>query len=188
MMSYYRWSVVESYVHIVLTWQVFVELEHIRVFIPLTQVCSLVEIGHACKFWSISSLCLLYSCQTYSLLWKPPARFTPQTQPPHTHDVLWTSSWPYDKGWGEVKRKKQENDESTHFSSWWQKKCLQNPSSVWKLSAHWSGDRTLLLLSEAASAEKRRLVGKAPQAWRLLNQLSRYFVSAWICDRIVSMK
>ena len=128
-------------------------------------------------------VCLLYSCQTYSLLWKPPACFTPQTQPPHTHDVLWTSSWPYDKGRGEVKRKKQENDETTHFSSWWQKKCLQNPSSVWKLSAHWSGDRTLLLLSE-----KRRLVGKAPQAWRLLNQLSRYFVSAWICDRIVSVR
>ena len=125
-------------------------------------------------------------CQNMSnFLCKPPALFT---QPPHTHDVLWTSSWPYDKGRGEVKRKKQENDETTHFSSWWQKKCLQNPSSVWKLSAHWSGDRTLLLLSEAASAEKRRLVGKAPQAWRLLNQLSRYFVSAWICDRIVWMK
>ena len=63
MMSYYRWSVVESYVHIVLTWQVFVELEHIRVFIPLTQVCSLVEIGHACKFWSISSLLSVFYIQ-----------------------------------------------------------------------------------------------------------------------------
>ena len=114
-------------------------------------------------------------CQNMSnFLCKPPALFT---QPPHTHDVLWTSSWPYDKGRGEVKRKKQENNETTHFSSWWQKKCLQNPSSVWKLSAHWSGDRTLLLLSESASAEKRCLVGKAPQAWRLLNQLSLCFCS-----------
>ena len=58
---------VESYVHIVLTWQVFVELEHIRVFIPLTQVCSLVEIGHAWKFGSISALCLVVEIHHHNL-------------------------------------------------------------------------------------------------------------------------
>ena len=164
--SYFNWQK-KVRLRDVLTWQILIELKHVRVFIPLPQVCVFVEIGHT--WWSCSiffMFCNLICIDKYLNHVYIPMTYSGQ-RPARTIKA--------EEKWREERSKRIGRPifwSITKLPLSW----CSCPSSVWLCT-----DGRSLPLSAVAMAEKRSLVGEAPQAWRCLTSYT-------LCPDLTSVK
>ena len=132
----------------VLTWQILVELENVSVLIPLPQVCGFVKIGHA--WWSYSN------CNRF---WKRNHVYIP---------ITFSGQRPVRTIKAEEKWREESSKRIGRPIFCPTTKNALYPSSGMAGVCALMAEASLLSAAAMAMAEKRSLVGEAPQAWRRL--------------------